>query len=82
MAEYLWMTTHWKTEVHTDSLSEVILPPGSVEDKEDTYEAIALAGRVSVVVDEEPSLFDEEDPLSPPKVAQASDAGTPEEDTA
>ena len=30
-----------------DSLLQATLPPGPVEDEADTYEALALAGRVS-----------------------------------
>ena len=37
----------WKPEVDMDSLLQVTLPPGPVEDKVDTYEALALVGRVS-----------------------------------
>ena len=37
----------WKPEVDTDSFVQATLPPGPVEDEEDTYEALALAGRVS-----------------------------------
>ena len=37
----------WKTEVDVDSLLQAALPPGPVEDEVDTYEALALAGRVS-----------------------------------
>ena len=36
-----------KLEVDVDSLLQATLPPGPVEDEVDTYEALALAGRVS-----------------------------------
>ena len=58
------------------------LAPRPVEDEEDTYKAIVLAGRVGAPSNEEPYLFDEEKPLSPPRVAEPSDASTLEEDTA
>ena len=37
----------WKPEFDVDSLLQATLPPGPVEDEVDTYEALALAGRVS-----------------------------------
>ena len=37
----------WKPEVDVDSLLQATLPPGPVEDEVDTYETLALAGRVS-----------------------------------
>ena len=37
----------WKPQVDVDSLLQATLPPGQVEDEVDTYEALALAGRVS-----------------------------------
>ena len=77
--EDTWLRKKWKTEVNVDSLLEATLPPGLVEDKVDTYEALVLAGRVSALSNEVPSLFDEED--SPPRVAEPLDACTPEQDT-
>ena len=37
----------WKPEVAVDSLLQATLPHGPIEDEMDTYEALALAGRVS-----------------------------------
>ena len=37
----------WKLEFDVDSLVQAIVPPGPVEDEVDTYESLALAGRVS-----------------------------------
>ena len=71
----------WKPEVNADSLPEATLPPSPVED-EDTYEAIVVACILTAFSNEEPSLFDEEEPLSLPRVAEPSDAGTPGEETA
>ena len=45
--EDAWLYHKWKPEVGVDSLLQAILPPGPVEDDVDTYEALALAGRVS-----------------------------------
>ena len=45
--EDAWLYHKWKPEFHVDSLVQATLPPGPVEDEEDTYEALALAGRVS-----------------------------------
>ena len=53
-------------------------PPGPVEDKTDTYEALVLANTVSALLNEAPSLYGEEVPLQ--GVAEPSDAGTPEQD--
>ena len=36
-----------ETEIGVDSLLQATLPPGPIEDEVDTYEALALAGRVS-----------------------------------
>ena len=45
--EDAWLYHKWKPEVNVDSLLQATLPPGPVEDEVDTYEALALAGRVS-----------------------------------
>ena len=45
--EDAWLYHKWKPEVDVDSLLQAILPPGPVENEVDTYEALALAGRVS-----------------------------------
>ena len=45
--EDAWLYHKWKLEVDVDSLVQATLPPGPVEDEVDTYEALALAGRVS-----------------------------------
>ena len=45
--EDAWLYHKWKPEVDVDSLLQATLPPGLVEDEVDTYEALALAGRVS-----------------------------------
>ena len=45
--EDVWLYHKWKPEVAVDSLVQATLPPGPVEDEVDTYEAFALAGRVS-----------------------------------
>ena len=45
--EDAWLYHKWKPEVDVDSLLQATLPPGPVEDEVDTYEALALAGRVS-----------------------------------
>ena len=42
-----WLYHKLKIEVDVDSLLQATLPPGPVEDEVDTYEALALAGRVS-----------------------------------
>ena len=42
-----WLYHKLKIEVDVDSLLPATLPPGPVEDEVDTYEALALAGRVS-----------------------------------
>ena len=42
-----WLYHKWKPEVDVDSPVQATLSPGPVEDEEDTYEALALAGRVS-----------------------------------
>ena len=52
----MWLSEKWKTKVNGDSLTEATLPVSLVEDQEDTYEAIALGSKVSVVVGEEPPL--------------------------
>ena len=44
--EDAWLYHKWKV-VDVDSLLQAILPPGPIEDEVDTYEALALAGRVS-----------------------------------
>ena len=44
--EDAWLYHKWKPEVDVDSLLQATLPPGPVEDEVDTYEALALAGRV------------------------------------
>ena len=44
--EDAWLYHEWKP-VDVDSLLQAILPLGPVEDEVDTYEALALAGRVS-----------------------------------
>ena len=43
----MWLFHKWKPEVDVDSLLQATLPPGPAEDEVDTYEAWALAGRVS-----------------------------------
>ena len=43
----VWLYHKWKPEVDVDSLLQATLPPGPVEDEVDTYEALALASRVS-----------------------------------
>ena len=45
--EDAWLCHKWKPEVDMDSLLQATFPPGLVEDEVDTYEALALAGRVS-----------------------------------
>ena len=45
--EDAWLYHKWKTEVDVDSLVQATLAPSPVEDEEDTYEALALAGGVS-----------------------------------
>ena len=45
--EDAWLSHKWKPEVDVDSLLQATLPPGPVEDEVDTYEALALAGRVN-----------------------------------
>ena len=45
--EDVWLYHKWKPEVDVDSLLEPLFPPGPVEDEVGTYEALALAGRVS-----------------------------------
>ena len=45
--EDAWLHHKWKPEVGVDSLVQATLPPGPVEDEVDTYEALALASRVS-----------------------------------
>ena len=45
--EDAWLYHKWKPEVDVDSLLQATLPRGPVEDEVDTYEALALAGRVS-----------------------------------
>ena len=45
--EVAWLYHKWKPEVDVDSLWQATLPPGPVENEVDTYEALALAGRVS-----------------------------------
>ena len=45
--EDAWLCHKWKPEVDVNSLLQATLPPGPVEDEVDTYEALALAGRVS-----------------------------------
>ena len=45
--EDAWLYHKWKPEVDVDSLLQATLPPGPIEDEVDTYEALALAGRVS-----------------------------------
>ena len=42
-----WLYHKWKPEFDVDSLLQATLPPGPVEDEVDTYEALALASRVS-----------------------------------
>ena len=42
-----WLYHNWKPEFDVDSLLQATLPHGPVEDEVDTYEALALAGRVS-----------------------------------
>ena len=39
-------------DVDLDALLEVTLPPGPVEEKEDTYKAFVQAGRASVLANE------------------------------
>ena len=46
-AEDAWLYQKWKPEVDVDSLLQATFPHGPVEDEVDTYEALALAGRVS-----------------------------------
>ena len=45
--EDVWLYHKWKLDFDVDSLLQATLPPGPVEDEVDTYEALALAGRVS-----------------------------------
>ena len=45
--EDAWLYHKWKPEVDVDSLLQATLRPGPVEDEVDTYEALALASRVS-----------------------------------
>ena len=45
--EDAWLYHKWKPEVDVDSLLQSTLPPGPIGDEVDTYEALALAGRVS-----------------------------------
>ena len=45
--EDAWLYHKWKPEVDVDSRLQATLPPGPVEDEVETYEALALAGRVS-----------------------------------
>ena len=42
-----WLYHKWKPEFDVDSLLQATLPHGPVEDEVDTYEALALARRVS-----------------------------------
>ena len=43
----VWLYHKWKPEFDVDSLLQATLPHGPAEDEVDTYEALALAGRVS-----------------------------------
>ena len=45
--EDAWLYHKWKPEVDVDFHPQATLPPSPVEDEVDTYEALALAGRVS-----------------------------------
>ena len=45
--EHAWLYRKWKLVFDVDSLLQATLPPGPVEDEVDTYEALALVGRVS-----------------------------------
>ena len=67
-----WLFKKWRTEVNGDFLLKATLPLGRVEDEE-----VVLASRVSVLSNEAPFLFDEED--SPPTVAEPSDVDAPKE---
>ena len=62
--EDAWRYKKRKMEINVNSLLEATLPLGRVENEVDRYDALVLAGRVSVLLNEAPSLFDEED--SPP----------------
>ena len=48
--EDAWLYHKWKLEVDVDSLMQATLPPGPVEDEVDTYEALVLPGRVSILI--------------------------------
>ena len=48
--EDAWLYHKWKPEVDVDSLLQATLPPGLVEDEVDTYEALVLAGTVSILI--------------------------------
>ena len=74
--EDVWLAKKWETEINANSLLEATLPPNPVEDEGDTYQAIVLASQVSALSNVEPSLFDGNEPLSPPL-----DAGALEQDT-
>ena len=45
--EDAWLYHNSKLDFDVDSLLQATLPPGLVEDEVHTYEALALAGRVS-----------------------------------
>ena len=45
--EDAWLYHKWKLEIDVDSLLPATLSPSLVEDEVNTYEALALAGRVS-----------------------------------
>ena len=83
--EDAWLFRKWKTEVGVDSLLQATLPPGLVEDEEDSYEALVLAGRVSELSNAAPQ---EQDAVVPTlattsSIAKPSDGGiSKEEDTA
>ena len=59
--EDAWLYKKWKTEVNVDSLRQATLPPGPVQDKVYTYEALVLASSLSELSNRAPSLSDEED---------------------
>ena len=49
--EDAWLYHRWEPEVDVESLLQATSPRGQVEDQVDTYEALALAGRVSELAD-------------------------------
>ena len=45
--EDVWLYHKWKPDVDVDSLVQATVLPSPVDDEVDTYEALALASRVS-----------------------------------